>query len=62
LKGFRRHAALPLFGRARLDGFAFDVEILFVARRLGLAVTQVPVLPPPPGLVPSLAEPRSPAE
>ena len=43
LKGFRRHAALELFGRARLDGFAFDVEILFLARRLGLAVTQVPV-------------------
>ena len=43
MKGFRRHAALELFGRARLDGFAFDVEILFLARRLGLAVTQVPV-------------------
>jgi dolichyl-phosphate beta-glucosyltransferase len=43
LKGFRRHAALEVFGRARLDGFAFDVEILFLARRLGLAVTEVPV-------------------
>jgi dolichyl-phosphate beta-glucosyltransferase len=43
LKGFRRDAALALFGRARLDGFAFDVELLFLARRLGLAVTEVPV-------------------
>ena len=43
LKGFRRQAALELFGRAQLDGFAFDVEILFVARRLGLAVSEVPV-------------------
>jgi dolichyl-phosphate beta-glucosyltransferase len=43
LKGFRRHAALELFGRAQLDGFAFDVEILFLARRLGVAVTEVPV-------------------
>jgi dolichyl-phosphate beta-glucosyltransferase len=43
LKGFRRHAALELFGRAQLDGFAFDVELLFLARRLGLAVTEVPV-------------------
>jgi glycosyltransferase involved in cell wall biosynthesis len=43
LKGFRRHAALELFGRARLDGFAFDVELLFLARRLGLAVIEVPV-------------------
>jgi glycosyltransferase involved in cell wall biosynthesis len=43
LKGFRRQAALDLFGRARLDGFAFDVEVLFLARRLGLAVSEVPV-------------------
>jgi dolichyl-phosphate beta-glucosyltransferase len=43
LKGFRRQAALEVFGRARLDGFAFDVEVLFLARRLGLAVSEVPV-------------------
>jgi glycosyltransferase involved in cell wall biosynthesis len=43
LKGFRRQAALEVFGRARLDGFAFDVEVLFLARRLGLAVNEVPV-------------------
>ena len=43
LKGFRRQAALEVFGRARLDGFAFDVELLFLARRLGLAVSEVPV-------------------
>ncbi len=43
LKGFRRHAAVELFGRARLDGFAFDVELLFLARRLGLGVNEVPV-------------------
>ena len=33
LKGFRRYAALEVFGRARLDGFAFDAEVLFLARR-----------------------------
>jgi dolichyl-phosphate beta-glucosyltransferase len=43
LKGFRRQAALELFGRARLDGFAFDVEVLFLAGRLGLGVVEVPV-------------------
>jgi dolichyl-phosphate beta-glucosyltransferase len=43
LKGFRRHAALELFGRAQLDGFAFDVELLFLTRRLGLVVNEVPV-------------------
>jgi dolichyl-phosphate beta-glucosyltransferase len=41
LKGFRRQAALEVFGRSRLDGFAFDVEVLFLARRLGLAVSEV---------------------
>jgi dolichyl-phosphate beta-glucosyltransferase len=43
LKGFHRQVARELFGRARLDGFAFDVELLFLARRLGLAVSEVPV-------------------
>jgi hypothetical protein len=43
LKGFRRDAARAVFGRARLDGFAFDAEALVLARRLGLAVAEVPV-------------------
>ena len=43
LKGFRRPAALEVFGRSRLDGFAFDAEVLFLARRLGLTVSEVPV-------------------
>ena len=42
LKGFRRLAARELFHEARLDWFAFDVEVL-LARRLGLAVAEVPV-------------------
>ena len=43
VKGFRREAAGVLFGRARLDGFAFDVELLLLARRFGLRVCEVPV-------------------
>jgi dolichyl-phosphate beta-glucosyltransferase len=43
LKGFRGKAAEELFSRATLDGFAFDVEIVFLARRLGLVVEEVPV-------------------
>ena len=35
LEGFRRHAALQMFNRVRLDGFAFDAELLFLAHRLG---------------------------
>lgn len=43
LKGFRREAARDLFGRSRLDGFAFDAEILFLARHLGYKVVEVQV-------------------
>ena len=44
LKAFRR-GALERLGRAlTIDGFAIDVEILLVARALGLRVTEVPVV------------------
>ena len=43
LKGFRRAAAREVFSRARLDGFAFDVEALLLAGRLGLDVVEVGV-------------------
>jgi dolichyl-phosphate beta-glucosyltransferase len=36
-------AAESIFRRARIDGFAFDVEMLYLARRLGLRVAEVPV-------------------
>ncbi len=42
-KGFRREAARALFERAWVRGFGFDLEILFVARRLGLVVREVPI-------------------
>jgi glycosyltransferase involved in cell wall biosynthesis len=45
LKAFRREAAAELFGRTRVDGFAFDAEALFLARRLGLTVVEVEVSP-----------------
>jgi dolichyl-phosphate beta-glucosyltransferase len=42
-KAFRRDAAQELFSRARIDGFAFDAEILLLARKLGLRVDELPV-------------------
>ena len=44
LKGFRRGAAEAVFHRARVDGFAFDAEVLLVASRLGIEVVEVPVV------------------
>ena len=43
LKGFRRAAAQEIFSRATIDGYAFDVEVLLLARRLGLEVVEVEV-------------------
>lgn len=42
-KLFRSTAARAIFSRTRIDGFAFDVEALYLARRLGLRVAEVPV-------------------
>jgi glycosyltransferase involved in cell wall biosynthesis len=43
LKGFQRAAAQQIFRQARVDGFAFDVEVLWLARRLSLEVAEVNV-------------------
>jgi dolichyl-phosphate beta-glucosyltransferase len=42
-KGFRRAAAQAIFSRQRIDGFAFDVEVLLLARQLGFKVVDLPV-------------------
>lgn len=42
-KAFRRTVAAPLFAVQRIDGFAFDVELLYLARRAGLRVLELPV-------------------
>jgi dolichyl-phosphate beta-glucosyltransferase len=43
-KLFSALAAEAAFGRTRLDGFSFDVEALYVARRRGLRIAEVPVV------------------
>ncbi|MFA4043961.1 MAG: hypothetical protein HZRFUVUK_000743 [Candidatus Fervidibacterota bacterium] len=42
-KCFRRETAFDVFPRQRVFGFAFDVEILFIARKLGYRIVEVPV-------------------
>ena len=42
-KFFQRHVALDLFNRQKLDGYMFDVEILYLAQRAGYRIAQVPV-------------------
>ncbi len=43
-KLFDREAARELFGRQKLDGFAFDVEVLLLAKELGYRIAEVPVV------------------
>ena len=42
-KFFQRPAALDLFSRQKIDGYMFDVEILYLAERAGYRIAQVPV-------------------
>ena len=43
-KMYTAEAAKDLFGRGMLDGFAFDAELLFIARRRGYRVIEIPVV------------------
>jgi glycosyltransferase involved in cell wall biosynthesis len=42
-KAFRRDAARVVFDRQRIDGFGFDVEVLYLLRRLGYGIRVVPL-------------------
>ena len=42
-KLFESETAKRLFGAARVDGFAFDAEILYLAKRFGYCVAELPV-------------------
>jgi dolichyl-phosphate beta-glucosyltransferase len=42
-KMFTREACRNVFGVCRIDNFSFDVEALYLARRLGLSIAEVPV-------------------
>lgn len=42
-KAFRGDVAKRLFGLAQIDGFGFDPEILFLARKFGFKIQELPV-------------------
>jgi len=43
MKGFRADVAEYLFGQSRCDGFAFDVEVLYLAFKNDLDIKRIPV-------------------
>ncbi len=42
-KLFTRESAHALFGASRVDGFSFDLEILWLAQRWGIGIEEIPV-------------------
>jgi dolichyl-phosphate beta-glucosyltransferase len=42
-KGFTRSAALEIFPRLTVSSFAFDIEVLFLARRCHCRIEEMPV-------------------
>ena len=42
-KGFRYQAAKEIFGRQQTDGFAFDIEVLLLAKAMNFSVVEAPV-------------------
>ena len=43
-KCFRRESAQKIFSLQKLDGFSFDVEIIFLVQKLGLRLLEFPVI------------------
>ena len=44
LKGFNQKAKEIIFHRQTLEGFTFDVELIYIAKKFGMAVREVPVV------------------
>ena len=42
-KCFRAEAAVDLFGRQLMDGWSFDIEVLYLAERAGYRIAEVPI-------------------
>ena len=44
MKGFRADVAEDLFGVARINGFAFDVELLYISLKRNYDIKRLPVV------------------
>lgn len=42
-KGFSQKAAREIFSRVHIEGFAFDAEMLLIAKRLGYSIKEIPI-------------------
>lgn len=44
LKGFRKDAAKNLFKKQTIRGFSFDVEIIYLAQKMGYSIGEIPAI------------------
>lgn len=42
-KGFKNKVAKDIFSKSLIDGFSFDVEVLYIAKKLNYKISEVPV-------------------
>jgi dolichyl-phosphate beta-glucosyltransferase len=42
LQGFRQDAAQALFDRQKLEGFSFDIELIYLAKKYGYSIREIP--------------------
>ena len=43
LKGFRKNVAADLFGKSRIQGFTFDVELVYISLKRNYDIKKIPV-------------------
>ena len=43
IKGFSASAAEAIFSKVQIEGFGFDVEVLYIAQKLGFNIARIPV-------------------
>ncbi len=43
LKGFRKNVAADLFGKSRINGFTFDVELVYISLKRNYDIKKIPV-------------------
>lgn len=44
LKGFRRQAIKLLFSKQTMNGFSFDVELIYIAKKCGYSIAEIPAI------------------
>ena len=42
-KGFKKEAVKPIFDNCLIEGFSFDVEIIYLAKKNGFTIKEIPV-------------------